>query len=71
MPYARADYRHALHTSGASFVYRSELMRATGGLRFDLGTHIVIKGEYTHIVELDPVPPFPNDVLTSSLVARF
>jgi hypothetical protein len=71
MPFARADFREAVHTSGASFVYHSELMRATGGLRFDLGSHAIFKGEYTHIVELGPVPPFPNDVLTSSLVARW
>jgi hypothetical protein len=71
MPYARADFRQAVHTSGASFVYHSDLMRTTGGLRFDIGSHVIFKGEYTHIVELGPVPPFPNDVLTSSLVARW
>jgi hypothetical protein len=46
-------------------------MRATGGLRFDLGTNLVVKGEYTYVAELDPVPAFPNDVFTSSLVGRF
>jgi len=71
MPFARTDFRQAVHTSGASFVYHSELMRATGGLRFDLGSNVIFKGEYTHIVELGPVPPFPNDVLTSSLIARW
>jgi hypothetical protein len=71
MPFARGDFRQAVHTSGASFVYHSDLMRATGGLRFDIGSHVIFKGEYTHIVELGPVPSFPNDVLTSSLVARW
>ena len=71
MPYARGDFRQAVHTSGASFVYHSDLVRTTGGLRLDLGSNVIFKGEYTHIVELGPVPPFPNDVLTSSLVARW
>jgi hypothetical protein len=71
MPYARSDFRKALHTSGASFVYYSRLVRGTGGIRFDLGTNVVVKGEYTHIVELGAVPSFDNDVLTSSLVARW
>ena len=71
MPFARADFRQAVHRSGASFVYHSDLMRTTGGLRFDIGSNVIFKGEYTHIVELGLVPPFPNDVLTSSLVARW
>jgi hypothetical protein len=71
MPYARADFRKALHTSGASFVYYSKALRATGGFRFDLGTNIIVKAEYTHIRELDPVPEFPDDVFTSSLVAKW
>lgn len=71
MPYARSDFRDALHVKGASFVYRTKLVRATAGLRFDLGTNVIVKGEYTHIMELDPLPSFKNDVLTSSLVARW
>jgi hypothetical protein len=70
-PYARADWRSAFHRSGASFVYVSELVRATAGLRFELGPSVVIKAEYTLIRELGPVPEFPDDVLTSSLVARY
>lgn len=71
MPYVRADYREALHRSGASFVYYSRIGRGTGGLRFDLGTHIVAKAEYTRILEFARTPDFDNDVFTSSLVARF
>ena len=71
MPYARADFRKALHTSGASFVYYSKAMRGTGGFRFDLGTNLIAKVEYTHVAELDPVPTFSNDVFTSSLVAKW
>jgi hypothetical protein len=71
MPYVRGDFRKALHTSGASFVYYSKLVRATGGIRFDLGTSVIVKGEYTHVRELDPVPAFPDDVFTTSLVAKW
>jgi hypothetical protein len=71
MPYVRSDFRDAVHRSGASFVYRSELVRGTGGLRFDLGTNIIVKAEYTLNHELGPVPAFDNDVFTSSLVARW
>jgi hypothetical protein len=71
MPYVRSDFRKALHTSGASFVYYSRLVRGTGGFRFDLGTHVIVKAEYTHVRELGAVPSFPNDVATSSLIARW
>jgi hypothetical protein len=70
MPYVRVDWRDALHRSGASFVYVSKLYRITPGVRFDLGTHVAIKAEYTINRELGPIPQFANDVLTTSLVAR-
>src|SRR6185503_20268762 len=41
-PYARVDWRNALHRSGASFVYTTDIMRFTGGLHFELGTNVVI-----------------------------
>jgi hypothetical protein len=71
MPYGRVDWRNALHESGGSFVYISELVRTTGGARFEIGTNVVIKGEYTHIFEIDPIPQFPNDVLTTSLAVKY
>ena len=71
MPYGRVDWRNALHRSGGSFVYISKLVRFTGGLRFEIGPYVVVKGEYTRIMELDPIPQFPNDVMTSSLVAKY
>lgn len=71
LPYARVDWRDALHRSGASFVYISELVRITGGIRFDINEFVLIKGEYTHNRELGRIPQFPNDVFTSSVVARF
>lgn len=71
MPYVRADWRDALHESGASFVYAAKLVRITPGVRFELGTHVILKLEYTHNRELGPIPQFPNDVATSSVVAHF
>jgi len=71
MPYVRVDWRDALHQSGASFVYVSKLMRVTPGVRFELGTHLAIKAEYTINRELGPIPQFANDVLSTSAVAKF
>lgn len=70
MPYVRVDWRDALHESGASFVYVSKLVRFTPGVRFDIGTHVLLKAEYTHNRELGPIPQFNNDMVTTSLVAR-
>jgi hypothetical protein len=70
-PYVRSDFRVAVHRSGASFVYRSDLLRGTGGARFDLGTNIIVKAEYTYDRELGPIPQFDNNVFTSSFVARW
>ena len=70
-PYARLDWRDALHQNGASFVYVSQLARSTLGLRSELGTHIVVKGEYTFNRELGVLPQIPNNILATSLVGRF
>jgi opacity protein-like surface antigen len=71
MPYGRVDWRDALHENGASFVYISKLMRYTAGARFELGTSVIVKAEYTWNRELGGIPQFPNDVFTSSLVVKF
>jgi hypothetical protein len=70
-PYARVDWRDALHRHGASFVYISELLRATFGLHFEIGTSVIAKAEYTLNRELGRTPPFPNDIFTSSLVVKY
>ena len=70
MPYVRVDWRDAFHRSGESFVYITDLMRITGGLRLELGTRIILKAEYTWIRELGNIPQFPDDVFTSSLVVK-
>ncbi len=71
MPYARVDYRDAEHRSGASFVYVTNVLRATFGLHLEFGTHSILKAEYTVNRELGDLPPIPNDVFTSSLVVKF
>ncbi len=71
MPYARVDWRSAEHRSGASFVYVTDILRATGGLHLELGTHSILKAEYTLNRELGALPQFPDDVFTSSLVVKF
>lgn len=71
LPYARVDFRDALHQNGASFVYITELLRVTGGARFEIGTHVIVKAEYSLIRELGKAPEFPNDVFTSSMILKY
>lgn len=71
MPYLRVDWRDALHEAGASFVYISELLRITPGMRLTINEHLIFKLEYTVNRELGRIPQFPNDVFTSSLVAKY
>lgn len=70
VPYARVDWRDALHESGASYVYIAQLVRFTVGLRAEIGTRVILKAEGTLDRELGPIPQFPNDVLTTSLVLK-
>ena len=70
VPYVRVDWRDALHQSGASFVYISELVRGTVGLRAEIGARVIVKIEGTLNRELGRIPQFPNDVVTSSLVIK-
>jgi len=71
MPYIRVDWRDAQHRHGGRYHYESTLARFTPGVRFEIGEHMIIKGEYTFNRELGRIPQFPNDVLTTSVVARF
>jgi outer membrane murein-binding lipoprotein Lpp len=70
-PYVRVDWRRALHRSGASFVYISNLARASLGARLELDPAVVLKAEYVWNQELGRIPSFPNDVIVSSLVVRY
>ena len=70
-PYVRLDWRDAVHTNGAMtnmFVYESHVWRATLGVHLELTNRILAKVEYTFNRELDDIPDFPDDVLTSSIV---
>ena len=67
-PYVRVDVRDAVHTHGADFVYESHVARATVGLHFEMTTRILAKIEYTFNRELDGIPQFADDIVTSSLV---
>jgi hypothetical protein len=68
VPYLRVDWRDAVHASGVQFVYESHVARATLGVHFQLTSRILAKIEYTYNRELDGIPQFPDDVLTSSVV---
>ncbi|MDI1448688.1 hypothetical protein [Polyangium sp. 6x1] len=70
-PYARVDARDAIHRSGASFVYLSQVLRATAGVRMELGPHLILKAEYNLNRELGRAPQFPNDVFTSSMLLKY
>ncbi|WP_170319922.1 hypothetical protein [Polyangium spumosum] len=70
-PYARVDVRDALHRSGRSFVYVSQALRATAGVRMELGPHLLLKAEYNLNRELGRAPQFPNDVFTSSMLLKY
>jgi len=71
VPYARVDWRDATHQDGASFVYLSKLMRATAGLRTEIGTSLILKAEYTLNRELGGIPQFPNDIFTTAMVLKY
>jgi hypothetical protein len=71
MPYARVDWRDAVHQYGASFAYLSDLVRLTVGARVDIGESVILKAEYILDRELGPIPQFPNDVLTTSMVVKY
>jgi hypothetical protein len=71
VPYARVDWRDAYHWAGTSFVYISPLIRATVGLRAEIGTRVIAKLEGTKNIELENLPVIKNDVVTSSLVIKY
>jgi hypothetical protein len=67
-PYVRLDWRSAVHEHGADFVYESHVARATIGAHFEMTNTIIGKIEYTFNHELDGIPQFADDVLTTSIV---
>jgi hypothetical protein len=71
IPYARVDWRDATHRYGADFIYISDLMRVTGGVRLELGSAVILKAEYTVNRELGRIPQFDDDIFTSALVVKY
>jgi hypothetical protein len=67
-PYIRLDWRSAVHTSGTAFVYESHVWRSTLGVQWAVTSKILAKAEYVINRELDGIPQFPDDILTTSLV---
>jgi hypothetical protein len=47
------------------------VVRATAGVRMELGPSIVLKAEYNLNREFGRAPPFPNDVFTSSMILKY
>lgn len=71
IPFVRVDWRDAMHRHGHRFAYVSELVRVTAGARVEIGTHVIVKAEYTLNRELGRIPSIPNDVFTSSLIVTY
>jgi Putative beta-barrel porin-2, OmpL-like. bbp2 len=64
----RAEYRDARVWLGSERLYVTKVWRATGGVRFVLNEHAVLKAEYLHNGEYGGLPQVKDDVFTSSLV---
>jgi hypothetical protein len=69
--YARGEWRDASHRRGVDFAYESRELRHTLGARYDAFPGVAVKLEWLGIHELDPVPDFGDDVVTSSLVVDY
>src|SRR5581483_1385911 len=68
---ARYEQRHAIQEQYPNFAYLIAIQRVVVGVRFDPFSMLAIKLEYVGNYELDPLPQFPNDVFTSSVVLSF
>lgn len=67
-PYARVDFRSAVHKSGADFVYESHTVRATVGAHVEMSSTIVGKVEYSYNREIYGSMQFPDNVVAASIV---
>ncbi len=67
----RGGLRDAFVALGTERAYVTQSWRFTGGVRFVLNHHIILKAEYLKNGEYGDVPEFQNDVFTSSLVLRY
>ncbi|HEY4239654.1 MAG TPA: outer membrane beta-barrel protein [Kofleriaceae bacterium] len=69
-PYLRSDWRDALHRSGQNFVYISKVYRFTPGIHLNINANLSVKAEFTWNREYS-MPQIPDNIFTSSLVAKF
>jgi hypothetical protein len=69
--HVRFERRDAVHANTDQFVYLIDIQRITAGLRLDLSAHVIAKVEVLVNQERGDLPVFANDVVTSSLIARF
>jgi hypothetical protein len=67
----RGEQRNAIHQRASEFVYLIDIQRLVAGVRLDLTPQVIVKLEYVHNREMDPLPSFDNDVMASSLVVTF
>lgn len=70
VPYVRVDYRQADLRLGSEYAYMSDVMRVTGGVRFEPNSRIAVKAEYTYNHEFTAFQ-FPDNVLTTSFVLSY
>ncbi|HZX97840.1 MAG TPA: hypothetical protein VFE90_25205 [Myxococcales bacterium] len=66
---ARVDRRKA-DLLALPNLYLTDLLRVTGGLRFDISWNLIARVEYLHLIELTG-PELADDVFTSSLTFKF
>ena len=52
------------------YVYASDVVRGTFGLRADVTSFLIVKAEYVLNTETGPVS-FPDNVFTTSLVVKY
>jgi hypothetical protein len=69
-PYARFDWRHAIHRDGDRFIYLSDVARATVGVNVHPWQWLAVKAEYVFNREVSGFE-FPDDVFTTSLVVQY
>ena len=67
----RYEQRHAVQRNTDLFAYLIAIQRAVVGVRYDPAPNVAIKFEYLFNMEMAPLPSFPDDVFTSSLVVSF
>jgi hypothetical protein len=67
----RAEQRDAFVAQGNVRAYLTKERRLTGGLRFVINPHMVVKAEYLNNREYGGITEFKNDIFTSSLVLSY